>query len=75
MITRIDAGALGAASVRLGAGRKTAADSIDYAVGFSGIRKCGDRVAAGEPLLFTHARSAESLEALRETIAAAIVIE
>lgn len=74
-ITQIDAGALGAASVRLGAGRKTAADSIDYAVGFSGIRKCGDRVTAGEPLLFTHARSSESLDSLRETITAAIVVE
>jgi len=75
MITRINAGALGAASVRLGAGRKTAADAIDYAVGFSGIRKCGDRVSAGEPLLVIHARSAASVEAVRETISSAISME
>jgi pyrimidine-nucleoside phosphorylase len=74
-ITRIDAGVLGAASVRLGAGRQTAADAIDYAVGFSGLRKTGDRVSAGDPLLTVHARSEESLAALRETISAAITIE
>jgi pyrimidine-nucleoside phosphorylase len=75
VITRIDAGALGAASVRLGAGRQTAADTIDCAVGFSGIRKCGDRVSAGEPLLVIHARSAEFLEALRETISVAFLLD
>jgi pyrimidine-nucleoside phosphorylase len=74
-ITRIDAGALGAASVRLGAGRQTASDAIDYAVGFSDIRKCGDQVSAGDPLLTAHARSAESLETLRESILSALVIE
>ncbi len=74
-ITRIDAGALGATSVRLGAGRKMGSDTIDFAVGFSGIRKCGDRVSAGDPLLLTHARSAASLAALREMISDAFVIE
>lgn len=73
-ITRIDAGALGAASVRLGAGRRTAADSIDYAVGFSGIRKCGDEVSQGEPLLMIHGRSEESVSVVRGAVAAAVSV-
>jgi pyrimidine-nucleoside phosphorylase len=74
-VKRVDAGILGAAGVQLGAGRRKATDAIDPAVGFSGLRKTGDRVVAGEPLVFIHARSAESLAGLRGTIASAFVVE
>jgi pyrimidine-nucleoside phosphorylase len=60
-ITRMDAGAIGRAALLLGAGRQSATDSIDYAVGFSAIRKIGERVEKGEPLLKIHARDAEGL--------------
>ncbi len=73
-IRRLDAGTIGAASVRLGAGRQRASDPIDCAVGFSGIRKCGQHVARGEPLFFIHARTEESLELARHHVAAAVSI-
>ena len=55
-IAAIDAEALGRATVALGAGRATKADTIDHAVGIVLARKVGDTVRAGEPLLMIHAR-------------------
>ncbi|MBA3273769.1 MAG: pyrimidine-nucleoside phosphorylase, partial [Chthoniobacterales bacterium] len=52
------------ASVLLGAGRAQADDEIDYAVGFSQIKKVGERVETGEPLLFIHAREDHALESV-----------
>jgi pyrimidine-nucleoside phosphorylase len=57
VVQSLDAGALGAAAVRLGAGRNTAADGINPSVGFSHIKKSGERVAKGEPILMIHAAS------------------
>ncbi|MEI6082802.1 MAG: thymidine phosphorylase [Verrucomicrobiota bacterium] len=45
---------IGYAVIALGGGRKIAADKIDFAVGFEHPKKIGDRVEAGEPLLFMH---------------------
>ena len=45
---------LGYAVIALGGGRKSAADNIDFAVGFAHPKKIGDRVAAGEPLAQMH---------------------
>lgn len=73
-ITRLDAGTIGAASVRLGAGRKKASDKVDYAVGFSGIRKCGDRVESGEPVLVVHARSQAAAEQIHRDLEKAVTI-
>jgi len=75
VIRRIDARAIGLASVLLGAGRMVAADTIDYAVGFSGIRKTGEVVTKGEPLLTIHARDVTGLEMARQAIEKAVVIE
>jgi pyrimidine-nucleoside phosphorylase len=55
-IAAIDAEALGRATVALGAGRATKADTIDHAVGIVLARKVGETVRAGEPLLIIHAR-------------------
>jgi pyrimidine-nucleoside phosphorylase len=55
-IAAIDAEALGHATVALGAGRATKADTIDHAVGIVLARKVGETVRAGEPLLIIHAR-------------------
>jgi pyrimidine-nucleoside phosphorylase len=52
----VDAEGIGRASVLLGAGRQRADDQIDFAVGFSAIRKVGEKVESGEPLLQIHAR-------------------
>ena len=60
-IRKMDAEAIGRASVLLGGGRQRADDKIDYAVGFSGIKKIGEKVEAEEPLLTIHARTEQSL--------------
>jgi len=52
---------LGPASVLLGGGRRRADDAIDFAVGFSQIKKIGERVESREPLMFVHARTDRSL--------------
>ncbi len=57
VVKSLDAGAIGVAAVRLGAGRNTAADSINPSVGFSEIKKSGERIAKGEPILVIHAAS------------------
>jgi pyrimidine-nucleoside phosphorylase len=75
VIRRIDAHAIGLASVLLGAGRMVAADTIDFAVGFSGVRKVGDIVAKGDPLLTIHARDAKGLEMATQAVEKAVVIE
>jgi pyrimidine-nucleoside phosphorylase len=56
-IARMDAGRIGAAAVHLGAGRHKAGDAINPAVGFSQVRKIGERIAKGEPVLRIHASS------------------
>jgi pyrimidine-nucleoside phosphorylase len=61
VVKKMDAELIGRASVLLGAGRQTATDQVDHAVGFSGIKKIGDKVEAGEPLLTVHARSKAAL--------------
>jgi pyrimidine-nucleoside phosphorylase len=60
-VKKMDAEAVGRASVLLGGGRQRADDKIDFAVGLSGIKKIGEEVEAGEPLLTVHARNEQSL--------------
>jgi pyrimidine-nucleoside phosphorylase len=59
VVTKMDAGKLGRAALFLGAGRARAEDAIDFAVGFSKVKKVGESVEAGEALLQIHARSEE----------------
>lgn len=68
MIVRMDAGRIGGAAVQLGAGRHKTSDAINPAVGFSGIRKIGERVSQGEPLLWIHAASAADAEAAARAV-------
>ncbi|MGD2042483.1 MAG: thymidine phosphorylase [Acidimicrobiia bacterium] len=49
-VTRCDALTVGAATVRLGAGRAHKDDVIDPGVGVSVLAKLGDQVSAGDPL-------------------------
>jgi pyrimidine-nucleoside phosphorylase len=75
VIQRVDAQAIGLASVLLGAGRMVSSDVIDFAVGFSGIRKTGDCVAKGEPLLTIHASDSEGLDMARQAVEKAVTVE
>jgi Thymidine phosphorylase len=56
-VSRMDAESIGRASLLLGGGRKTSDDNIDVAVGLSEIKKIGESVEKGEPLLMIHART------------------
>ncbi len=75
VIKAMDAGVIGRAALFLGAGRAQAADAIDFAVGFSQLRKVGTSVAPNEPLLFVHARQERDLAAVWPLLEEAIVLE
>ncbi len=53
-IRRLDAGAVGTASMLLGAGRERAEDAVDPSAGIVLNRKVGDTVEAGEPVAMFH---------------------
>ncbi|MCO5055605.1 thymidine phosphorylase [Thermomonas sp.] len=61
-VQAIDVRGLGEAVIDLGGGRRRPEAGIDHAVGLSGIRERGERVAAGEPLAQVHARSRDEAE-------------
>jgi pyrimidine-nucleoside phosphorylase len=56
-VVGLDAIRVGAAALRLGAGRRVKSDSIDHAVGIVCRRKRGDLVETGEAIAEIHARS------------------
>jgi pyrimidine-nucleoside phosphorylase len=74
-VKKMDAETIGRASLLLGGGRKTADDAIDFAVGFSGIRKIGEKVEKGEPLLHVHARSEQALRLVQPILEKAVELE
>jgi thymidine phosphorylase len=55
-LTKLDALEIGRLCVELGAGRSKAGDAVDFAVGVECLRKQGERVAKGEPVLLLHSR-------------------
>lgn len=73
-VTKMDAELIGRASVLLGAGRQKAGDAIDFAVGFSGLKKVGEHVDLDEPLMSIHARSEEALEEMKPLLQKAVAI-
>jgi pyrimidine-nucleoside phosphorylase len=73
-VTKMDAETIGRVSLLLGGGRKTADDEIDFAVGLSGIKKIGERVEKGEPLLNVHARNQAALSAVLPLLEKAVGI-
>lgn len=74
ILTRLDAGTLGAVCVRLGAGRARTTDPIDPAVGLDRIVKTGTRVTRGRALFRVHARSDAALETEWPALAKAIEV-
>jgi pyrimidine-nucleoside phosphorylase len=74
-VKKMDAETIGRVSLFLGGGRQAADDTIDFAVGLSGIKKIGERVDAQEPLLFVHARDDHALASVLPLLEKAIEIE
>ena len=74
-VKKMDAEAIGRASLLLGGGRHTADDTIDFAVGLSGIKKTGERVDTGEPLLLVHARNDQTLRSVLPLLEKGIEVE
>ncbi|MEI6495663.1 MAG: thymidine phosphorylase [Actinomycetota bacterium] len=70
-VRRIDTRAVGLAVVVLGGGRTRPDDSIDHAVGLTGLAAVGTRLAAGESLATVHARTNDAAELAATAIRAA----
>jgi pyrimidine-nucleoside phosphorylase len=75
VITAVDAEAIGRASVFLGGGRQKSDDDIDFAVGLAAIKKIGENVEGGEPLLMIHARTETSIATVLPLVEKAVTIE
>ncbi|PTL78626.1 thymidine phosphorylase [Vitiosangium sp. GDMCC 1.1324] len=67
-ITGIDTEAVGLAAVALGAGRQRVDSIIDPAVGFTLLRKEGEPVVAGEPIVRIHYNEPGPLEEVKERL-------
>jgi pyrimidine-nucleoside phosphorylase len=74
IVKKMDAELIGRASVLLGGGRQRADGPIDVAVGFSQIKKIGERVAKKEPLMMAHARNEHSLDAVLPLLEKAVEV-
>ncbi|MEY2576583.1 MAG: hypothetical protein QOF80_2070 [Verrucomicrobiota bacterium] len=74
-VTKMDAETIGRVSLLLGGGRQTADDAIDFAVGLSGIKKVGERVEKGEPLLTVHARTDQALRLVLPLLEKAVEVQ
>ncbi|MEP6603625.1 MAG: thymidine phosphorylase [Spartobacteria bacterium] len=68
VVKKMDAESIGRASVLLGGGRQRAGDEIDFAVGISAIKKIGEDVDLGEPLMVVHARNKNGFESVRSLL-------
>ena len=73
-VKRMNARAVGLASMALGAGRERKGDPVDHAVGIIAHAKVGDRLAAGDPLFTLHANDANRLAAARSILADAVTL-
>ncbi len=75
IVTAIDVRAVGLTVVTLGGGRSHAGDSIDPAVGLTGLRRIGERLSGGEPLALVHARRDSEADDAAAALAAAYRID
>ncbi|MDE0835869.1 MAG: thymidine phosphorylase [Akkermansiaceae bacterium] len=74
VVTGVDAGKIGQASLELGAGRSKAGDSVDFSVGFDCLAKCRDKVSAGDVIVRIHASSQQAGERAEVAVLEAISI-
>jgi pyrimidine-nucleoside phosphorylase len=70
-VTAIDTEGVGMAAVVLGAGRQRVDSVIDPAVGFTLLRKVGEPVKAGEPLVRIHFNAEGPVKEVKERVLAA----
>jgi pyrimidine-nucleoside phosphorylase len=73
VITSMNAQTIGLAATDLGAGRATKEDTIDPAVGLVMLKKLGDRVEKGEPILEMHVNPTSNLEGCVQRLQTAFV--
>ncbi len=73
-VAGVDANLIGKACVVLGAGRRKVDDSIDHAVGITGLVKIGDSIDKGSPLLVLHANDRQKMKEAEVLLAHAFVI-
>ena len=74
-VSALDALAIGRAANLLGAGRQTAEDDIDPAVGIEIVKKIGDAVAENEILAILHVNDEGSLDAACAMVESAYEID
>ncbi|HEX2051012.1 MAG TPA: thymidine phosphorylase [Actinomycetota bacterium] len=74
VVTRLDALAVGVAAWRLGAGRARREDPVSAAAGVVCVRKPGERVERGEPVVELHADDAARFDGARAALEGAIEI-
>jgi pyrimidine-nucleoside phosphorylase len=67
-ITEIDTKAIGESVCGLGGGRLQMKDTIDYAVGFAGAKKLGERVEKGEEIGMIFCRKKSQSDAISEKL-------
>ncbi|MEW6001284.1 MAG: thymidine phosphorylase [Nitrospirota bacterium] len=73
-ITRLDAWAVGQASVLLGAGRETMVDDIDHAAGIILNRKSGDHVTEGDAIAVLHTNDDSRIKEAEEIFLSGVEI-
>jgi len=73
-ISAIISDKLGVASMLLGAGRATKEDSVDPSAGITLLKKTGDMVEAGEPIMILHANSQSLFKESVNQLEQAVVI-
>ncbi|MGM9971016.1 MAG: pyrimidine-nucleoside phosphorylase [Anaeroplasmataceae bacterium] len=69
-VSRIDALKIGHLAMRLGAGRKTLDDKIDFSVGIVLNKKTGDYVKVGETIAYVHTNREDNIEIMDEIASA-----
>ncbi|MAM63652.1 thymidine phosphorylase [Maritimibacter sp. UBA3975] len=70
-ICEIDTRGIGLAVVELGGGRRVSSDTVDPAVGLTGLLDLGEAVSVGTPLCTVYARTEAQLDAAEAQIRAA----
>lgn len=73
-VSEIKTRAIGVAVVEMGGGRRAAGDKIDYSVGFSNLRKIGDRIETGDALCTVHAKSGEDADIACDAVLSAYIL-
>ena len=75
VISRLDAALLGAAAVRLGAGRERAGAPIDHAAGIMLEARPGDAIRRGDPVLHLHYNDPRGLDDALRLATSAILVD